>query len=118
MKRRCKDIMRAANTPVVLWDYCIEYLVELRNMTASNKVCLGGRTPFEVVHNFTPDISELLEFSWYQWIWYNDSIIKDSMIGRWLGPAHNIGQGLAYYILNDNGEVIIIKHKYFRPMQC
>lgn len=26
MKRRCKGIMRATNTPVVLWDYCLEYL--------------------------------------------------------------------------------------------
>ncbi len=28
-------------------------------------------------------------------------------IGRWMGPAHNIGQGLAYYILNMNAEVIV-----------
>ena len=28
-------------------------------------------------------------------------------MGRWLGPAHNAGQGLAYYILTDNGEVVM-----------
>ena len=90
MKRRCKDIMRATNTPVVLWDYCLEYLAEVRNMTVGNKVALSDRTPFEHIHNFTPDISELLEFSWYQWVWYYDALEKISHLGRWLGPAHNV----------------------------
>lgn len=76
-------------------------------MAVGNKVALSDRTPFEHIHNFTPDISDLLEFSWYQWDWYYDALEKNSNIGRWLGPAHNVGQGLAYYILTESGEVIV-----------
>ena len=100
--------MRRTNTPLVLWDYCTEYNTELRCMTATNMYDLNGRTPFETVLGFTPDISELVEFSWYQWVWYHDPVNphKDQL-GRWLGPAHNVGQGLAYYILNSNAEVVV-----------
>ena len=108
---------------MVLWDYCAEYTAELRCMTATNLFDLNGRTPFETVLGFTPDISELVEFGWYQWVWYHDAVHPDKdNLGRWLGPAHNIGQGLAYYILNHNAEVVVrstvsgIKDDYISPM--
>ena len=108
IKSRCRDMMRRTNTPVVLWDYCVEYNSDLRSMTATNSIDLAGRTPHEKIMGYTPDISELVEFEWYQWIWYNDPVSQDrTRLGRWLGPAHNAGQGLAYYILTGNGEVVM-----------
>ena len=108
IKARCRDMMRRTNTPIVLWDYCIEYNSELRTLTASNNINLSGRTPHELVMGYTPDISELVEFEWYQWVWFNDPTSSDrTQLGRWLGPAHNAGQGLAYYILTEKGEVIM-----------
>ena len=108
IKAKTKDIMRRTNTPIVLWDYCVEYVAELRCMTATTIFDLNGRTPFETVLGFTPDISELVEFKWFDWVWYHDPVDSDKdHLGRWLGPAHNIGQGLAYYILNHNAEVIV-----------
>ena len=108
IKAHCRDMMRRTNTPVVLWDYCVEYNAELRSMTASNNVNLSGRMPFELVMGYTPDISELVEFDWYQWVCFNDPASPGrTQLGRWLGPAHNAGQGLVYYILNENGEVLM-----------
>ena len=107
IKARCRDMMRHTNTPVVLWDYCVEYNAELRTMTASNNIHLSGRTPHDLVMGYTPDISELVEFDWYQWVWFNDPVSPGrTQLGRWLGPAHNAGQGLSYYILNKKGEVL------------
>ena len=123
IKAKTRDLMRKTNTPLVLWDYCAEYTAELRCMTATNLFDLNNRTPFETVLGFTPDISELVEFGWYQWVWYHDPVHPDKdNLGRWLGPAHNIGQGLAYYILNHNAEVVVrstvsgIKDDYISPM--
>ena len=57
---------------------------------------------------YTSDISEFIEFKWYDWVWYYDPTKPErAQIGRWLGPAHNAGQGLAYYILNENIEVVM-----------
>ena len=108
IKARCRDMMRRTNTPIVLWDYCIEYNSELRSMTASKNLELEGRTPFEKVMGYTPDISELVEFDWYEWVWFYDPTKPERVqLGRWLGPAHNAGQGLAFYLLNENGEVVM-----------
>ena len=108
IKSRARDMMRRTNTPLVLWDYCIEYNSDIRCMTATSIFDLNNRTPFEAVLGFTSDISELVEFGWFQWVWYHNPVdpTKDQ-IGRWMGPAHNVGQGLAYYILNINAEVVV-----------
>ena len=108
IKSRTRDMMRRTNTPIVLWDYCVEYNSEIRCMTATDIFDLNGRTPFENVLGFTPDISELVEFSWFEWVWYHNPVDPTvDQIGRWMGPAHNVGQGLAYYVLNTNAEVVV-----------
>ena len=92
-------------------------------MTSTDMYNLNGRTPFENVMGFTPDISELVEFGWFGWVWYHDPVNfgKDNL-GGWLGPAHNVGQCLSYYILNHNAEVIVrsivstINQDYMAPM--
>ena len=108
IKSRTRDMMRRINTPLVLWENYVEYNSKLRCMTATEIYDLNGRTPFECVLDFTPDISELVEFSWFQRVWHHDPIdpTKDQL-GRWMGPAHNVGQGLAYYILNINVGVVV-----------
>ena len=52
--------------------------------------------------------SEFVLHGWYNWIWYhNPSSSEKSDYGRWLGPIHDVTQGLAYHILTKNGEVVV-----------
>ena len=37
---------------------------------------------------------------------YWDEILKEKVICRWLGVAHNIGQSMCYYVLKSNGEYL------------
>jgi hypothetical protein len=107
IKRQVRQIMTITNTPVRLWDYCWEYKARIRSRTASNHILLDGVTPFEKVHGYTPNIAEFLSFDWYQWIWYHEPTSPDkSVLGRWLGPAHNSGQGMAYHVLSSKGKVL------------
>ena len=82
-------------------------------MTVTSMFDLNGRIPFEIVLGFRPDLSELVKFDWYQWVWYHDPVNphKDQL-GRWLGSAHNVGHGLSYYILNSNAKVIVSATNY------
>ena len=108
VKRKVRHLMKRTGTPVRLWDYCWTYAADVRSLTCSDNIYLDGETPFGKVHGYTPDISEYLTFQWYDWIWYHDPDDPDkSRIGRWLGPAHDIGQGLAYYVLSEKGKVVI-----------
>ena len=105
IKRKVKSLMRKTNTPVRLWDYCWEYLSEIKCLTATDHIQLDSVTPFEKVHGYAPNIGEYLSFKWYQWIWYHNPITGEKDLGRWLGPAHNSGQGFAYHVLSDKGQV-------------
>ena len=105
IKRRIRSLMRRTNTPIRLWDYCWEYVTELKSLTATDHIQLDDVTPYERVHGYAPNIGEYLSFKWYQWIWYHNPVTNEKELGRWLGPAHNCGQGFAYYVLSPQGKV-------------
>jgi hypothetical protein len=81
------------------------HITKLMNFTARGR---NGRTGNEEITGDTPDISEYVDFDFYDWVWYWDSPDRDNSpkIGRWLGPSHQIGAAMCYYVLVQNGEVI------------
>jgi hypothetical protein len=59
----------------------------------------------------TADISLISEFSWYAWVYYNESVTsfpEDKVCpGRYLGPTDpEVGSVLTAKLLNSNGKVI------------
>jgi hypothetical protein len=108
-QKACRRAMNRGRTPKPLWDYCSEYTSGLRSMLSlpSNP---GGRSGVEVMTGETPDISVYLHFNWYQPVHYyeqtNNFPDEKRELGRWLGPAHDVGQALCYYILKPNGQVV------------
>jgi hypothetical protein len=80
---------------------------EVMPLTANSSFSLDGRTPMEQVTGVTPDISEYLDFGFYDWVWFKDNAgLGENRIGRWLGVAHRIGNLMSYWILMDAGCVI------------
>jgi hypothetical protein len=67
---------------------------------------LGGRTPYEFVMQYTPDISKYVVFKWYQWAYYWDQDSKEKRLCRWLGVASEVGQAMCYYVLTETGKPI------------
>lgn len=112
LKKRMKRAMQRHNMPLRLWCFVAEYEAAIMRFTASDLFRLRGRTPYELVHGYTPDISEYLEFELYEPVFYwDDERVgfpeSEKKLGRWLGPAVSVGQGMAYYILKENGEYIV-----------
>ncbi|MGH3054924.1 MAG: hypothetical protein ACRDL7_08105, partial [Gaiellaceae bacterium] len=109
LKKHFRRIMNRARAPEGLWDFCLEYVSDIRIVTS--RVRLDDRTPYEVIKGETPDISELLYFEFYQWVKFHEphtGFTEQRMVlGRWLGIAHDIGQAMSYWILKDTGRVIV-----------
>ena len=83
VKHNVSRLMRSTNCPLRLWDYCWQYFSELKSHTATRNIYLNGRTPYEGIFGFTPDISELIRFSWYQWVWYHEPTERGAVkLGR------------------------------------
>ena len=62
------------------------------------------------MHGMSADISDICEFEFYEWVMFNDSqaTLPETKfhVGRWLGPAVDVGSTLTYKILKSNGQVV------------
>ena len=104
IKSRTKRLMTQRDVPKRLWDYAYKYESEILNRIWQPKL---GRTPTEDVFGETPNISEYLDFGFYEWVWYWSVSDKVAKIGRWLGVSKNIGEHLSYWILPISGLPIV-----------
>eukprot|EP00957_Ditylum_brightwellii_P085880 6533147-Ditylum_brightwellii.AAC.1 len=79
----------------------------LLNFTALESI--GWITPHQACFRTTPDISTLLQYQFYQPIYYSDQEAfptTSECMGHWLGVAENKGDTLTYWILADNKQVL------------
>ena len=106
IKSYARRLMRLTQTPIRLWCFCYEYSADVLSLLATGRFELKGRTPYETVMNYTPDISEYISYSWFQWCYYFDEGTKTKQLCRWLGPAHSVGQSFCSYVLTETGEFI------------
>jgi hypothetical protein len=105
LKRRLRKRRRRRNIPRRLWSYLVLYEVGVMNFTVRGRT---ERTPYERVTGDTPDISEYVDFEFYDNVWWYDQAgdEENPYIGKWLGPSHRIGSPMCYWILKSNGEVV------------
>ena len=106
IKGYARKLMTETKTPIRLWCFCYEYAADVLSVLATGRFDLHGRTPYECLLHYTPDISEYVTFRWFQWCWYFDEQTRCKRLCRWLGPAHQVGQSFCSYILLNNGEFI------------
>ncbi len=66
----------------------------------------------------TADISQFCKLAWYDWIVYRPGTIKypdePLGLGRYLGPAIDVGLAMTAMILQMNGEVVY--RSMYRPL--
>ena len=73
-------------------------------LTASHSGKLQGRTTLKYMTGETTDISESLDFGWYDRVWYKkDKGLGETKIGQFLGQSHQFGSLMSYWILPDSG---------------
>ena len=110
VKRMIKHHMYKSQCPKRFWCYCGQWVAAIRRFLAHNMPNLEGTNPYERIHARTADISEYVQFDWYQFVWFlepNEGGVQPrKSIGRWLGVASGTGSHLCYNILNSRGNVI------------
>ena len=99
--------MLKRKVPLRLWDYGLIYESNIPNRIPCGQ---HQRTGIEMVTGETPDISEWIDFEFYDRVWDCDQKkieIDGSGIrsARWLGVAHRIGSDLCYWLLLESGRL-------------
>ena len=107
IKRRWFRIMTKQLVPQRFWDYGLVWICETGNISVSSSRYAGNRTSLEIITGETPDISEYLDFSFYDWVTYRSNAgLGEVSLGRWLGVSHKVGQLMSYWICTQSGHVI------------
>jgi hypothetical protein len=109
LKRATRRAMLKRPSPKDLWDYCIELQATIRSNTAHDLYQLESEVPATWMGMGTSDISNICEYGWYEWIYYRDEKAQfpndSEVLGRYLGPAPDVGGEMCMRILNITGKV-------------
>ena len=107
LKRRFYRLQTKHGIPERLWDFLLDYVVDIMNTTVNYSRYSDGRVPLEVITGITPDITEYLDFTIYGWVFYRtDGGLGTNHIGRWLGVSHRVGPSMTYWVLPISGRPI------------
>ena len=92
--------MLKKKVPPRLWDYGFTWVCETDNVCANLSKYADGRTPLEVITGDTPDISEYMDFDFYDWVLYRSNAgLGGVEIARWIGVSHRVGRLMSYWFL-------------------
>ena len=110
LKKGLNIMMDCTGTPDKLWFLCLEYLIELHNHQVAES--LKWKTPIEIAFGETPDISSLIQFQWFDYLYYYEPTAEypDSkeQIGCFVGIAPNTGDAMTYKIyIESTGNIIV-----------
>ena len=110
IKRAIKKDLKESDCPMSLWDYCAERIEHVNNSTAKDLFQLSGETPTYHVTGRQPDISNVCQFTWYEWVYGRDCSrpfpTQQEILGRALGPAVNTGNAMSQWVLVRSGHII------------
>ena len=95
------------NIPDRITDFDIQCIAETGNLTANSSRYVKGRTPIEHITGETPDLSEYIDFGFYDYVQFRENDgLGTPRIGRRLGVSHRVGKLMSYWILPDSGITI------------
>ncbi len=110
LKKAAGQKMVRAGTPKPFWADAIKLKAYISSNTAHDIFILQGEVPEMVMLGEMSDISQFCEFAFYDWIMFRDQPVafpdNNPVLGRYLGPAINVGPALTTKILKANGEVV------------
>jgi hypothetical protein len=107
IRRKWFRVMVRKNVPQRLWDYGMQWVCDIQNRTSNTARGLDGRCPLERVTGETVNISEYLDFGFYDWVWYRENAsLGVTKLGRWLGVSHRIGTLMSFWVIASNGKVL------------
>ena len=102
--------MFQSKCPKRLWDDCLELEAFIQSNTWNGRYANQDEVPETLISGETSDISTFAEHAWYEWIMFRDTSIpfpdSKEVLGRYLGPAIDVGPAMTAKILKANGQVL------------
>ena len=91
VKKRWYQIMLKNQVPDRLWDFGLVWICKTGNLSVSSSHYANGRTSLEYIMGETLDISEYLDFTFYDWVIFKPNAgLGNETLGRWLDVPHKV----------------------------
>ena len=108
-KSRTNNLLNVSGAPPEIWLLATQYICTIQNHTAV--VSLNNRTPIEWLLGYTPDITVLLQFRFWEPVYYAKYDAKfpadtTEALGRFVGIGENVGNAMTFKILTGDNKVI------------
>ena len=117
MKEAVRKDLRRSDSPLALWDYCMERRAMIHNAIPRDLFQANGLSPYEITFGEQGDISNICNFDWFEWVYYKEPNSYPSnreILGRVLGPLKNEGNEMAQAVLTMRGT--IVPRRTLRPL--
>ena len=99
--------MLSKRVPRKLWGYGFQWTTQVMEITSTRSGGLRGGFPFQDVTGETPDISEYLDFGFYDHVSYKENdVLGMTAIRRCIGVYHMVGRLMSYWMLTQKVTVI------------
>ena len=110
LKHAVHQLLDRVGAPDCLWELALNYLAYVHNHTYNPIIQM---TPHQFRHGETPDISPLLQFSFYERVLFLDHEknwpSSPERSGRRVGIAENVGDAMTFWILDDQSKQILAR---------
>ena len=108
-KTRTNNLLNMCGAPPDIWLLATQYVCVIQNHTAVSS--LNDRTPIEWLLGYTPDITVLLQFRFWEPVYYAKYDAKfpadtTEALGRFVGIGENVGNAMTFKILTEESKVI------------
>ena len=105
-------LLKRTGAPPSTWLLALLYVCYILNRTATPS--LAWKTPLEVMDGSTPDISPILQYQFWEPVYYrmgSESVSFPSQapekIGRFVGFAEHVGHAMTFKVLTEDTQKII-----------
>ena len=103
-------LLDRTGAPSSLWLLALTYVCMIVNHTANASI--GHAIPMQVLTGVTPDISSLLQFDWYEPVYYKMEeshfpSMSNEQSRYFVGISEHVGHALMFLILTDDTQKII-----------
>ena len=107
VRRRWYRTMFKKRVPKEFWDYGMRWVCETMQRTYVRGHRINGCVPLQALTGETIDISEYLDFGFYDRVWYHENAgLGEPMPARWLGVSKHVGGQMCFYVLTKTGHVV------------
>ena len=104
--------MVSNNCPRRVWDFGIKHDTKVIHMISTAKI--NDRTSIEAVTEETPNISDYIDFDFYDLVWYHTGkhpVVSKyhQSLGKWMGVVQRVGREMSYWIMPISSQPILEK---------